>query len=230
MNLKIAHYQALEEKRLASLFTEKFCGTKVLDLGCGAGRNFPLLQHAGCQITGIDANAGQIATLKRQGFDAQDQDWEPLQESFDVILASHIIEHMAPNELCPFMDKWLAALKNGGSLIVLTPVLGERFYYDFTHIRPYYPQSIRMMFGGIDTAKSSGCKWKMELQDIWFFRDPFRMRMTRAFYPVSKAKGFIKAVTCAFNMSMAALWSASYGRVGRLASWLGIYKKLGENP
>lgn len=220
----IAHYRDCELKRLESLFRERFRNAAVLDIGCGDGRNIPLMQAAGCAVTGVDSDPGQL-----KGFDGAEIhgiDWLPEPESFDVVLASHVIEHMAPKELCAFMDKWLAALKVGGSLIILTPVLGERFYYDFTHIRPYYPQSLRMMFGGIDTPMSYSCKWKMELEDIWFFRDPFRWRMTRGFYPSASSHGSVRTLLNFVNSILASLYDASDGRIGRLASWLGIYRKI----
>lgn len=220
----IAHYRDCELIRLERLFSERFRNVAVLDVGCGDGRNIPLMQAASCAVTGVDSDPGQLRGF--EGVEIHGIDWLPEPGSFDVILASHVIEHLAPKELCEFMDKWLTSLKASGSLIVLTPVLGERFYYDFTHIRPYYPQSLRMMFSGIDTAMSCSCKWKMELEDIWFFRDPFRWRMTEGFYPTSSVGGAAKGLVNLFNRHCALLYSASGGKIGRLASWLGIYQKI----
>lgn len=220
----IAHYRDCELQRLESLFREKFRNAAVLDVGCGDGRNIPLMQAAGCAITGVDSNPGQLKGF--EDIEVHGIDWLPEPGSFDVVLVSHVIEHLASKELCAFMDKWLTALKAGGSLLVLTPVLGERFYYDFTHIRPYYPQSLRMMFGGIDTARAYSCKWRMELEDIWFFRDPFKWRHVRGFYPASTANRFNKAIVENINNIFLRAYVISKGYFGILASWMGIYKKI----
>lgn len=220
----IAHYRDCEKKKLASLFRERFRNTRALDLGCGDGGNIPLMKDAGCIVTGVDSDPEQMKRI--EGVEIHGINWTPEPESFDVILASHVIEHLAPVELCAFMDKWLAALKPVGHLVVLTPVLGERFYYDFTHIRPYYPQSLRMMFGGLDTSMAFSCRWRMELQDIWFFRDPYRLRMARGFYPSSSAAACSKRLINLFNRCGSLLYSGTNGHIGRLASWLGIYRKL----
>lgn len=220
----ISHYRDCEKEKLVSLFRERFRNMSVLDLGCGDGRIIPLMKAAGCAVTGVDRDPGQLQGI--ECVDIHGSDWQPELDSFDVILASHVIEHLAPKELCAFMDKWLGALKPGGHLVVLTPVLGERFYYDFTHIRPYYPQSLRMMFRGLNTSMAFSCKWRMELEDIWFFRDPFRLRMARGFYPSSSASPAAKAAINHANRALDSLYRMTSGRIGRLASWMGIYGKI----
>jgi len=40
-------------------------GARVLDIGCGAGRNLPLLAHAAASITAVDASASAVATCSR---------------------------------------------------------------------------------------------------------------------------------------------------------------------
>lgn len=220
-----SHYRDIESIHLAHLFSSRFAGSSVLDVGCGKGGNFPLLKAAGCSITGIDANPRQVEELREQGFDVHDISFTPEKESQDVILVSHVIEHMCPEELRSFMDRYIAALKPGGKLVIITPVAGERFWYDCTHVRPYYPQSLRMMFGGLDTAISGTSRWRMVLEDIWFFRDPFRLRMCRAFYPCA-SPGILERSCLSFvNRTFNSLFRISRGRVGRIASWLGIYGK-----
>lgn len=40
-------------------------GATVLDIGCGAGRNLPLLAHAGVTITAVDADPAAVASCSR---------------------------------------------------------------------------------------------------------------------------------------------------------------------
>lgn len=222
--MAIAHYRDHERICLSEIFQKRFHGCKVMDAGCGTGGNFPLLKKAGCDIVGIDGNDAQVAELVRKGFEAHGKDFLPGPQSCDVILMSHIIEHLQPAELCEFVNRYLTALKPEGRLIILTPVAGERFWHDFTHIRPYYPQSIRMMFNGISTAASMNSVWKMELEDIFFFRDPFKLRQCRAFYPCASCNAVSRFLVSTFNSTCSILYAVSKGRFGKIASWLGIYR------
>ena len=106
-------------------------------------------------------------------------------------------------------------------------VLGERFYYDFTHVRPYYPQSVRMLFGGITTAMSTKSRYSAELDDVFFFRDSFKLRLFQAFYPASSALPVFKKILSAVNSCFSFIHYYSGGKIGGTASWLGIYTVKG---
>jgi len=41
-------------------------GMRVLDVGCGAGRNLPALAALGCAITGIDRDAGAVQACRQR--------------------------------------------------------------------------------------------------------------------------------------------------------------------
>lgn len=217
-----AHYRNFERKKLEEVFCTRFKGKSVLDIGCGQGGNFPLLEAAGCAISGVDANAEQVLALRAQGKNVYTIDALP-DRTYDVLLMSHVIEHMEPDKLVPFMNLYLKQLRPGGKLVVLTPVPGERFWHDFTHVRPYLPQSLWMLIGGLDTAVSSRANHRMHLEDVWFFKDSFRTRKTRAYYHVPGVPDIMKHINFAWNTLMAALYLGTNGRFGVSASWMGIY-------
>ena len=220
---KKAHYQNFEARRLEKLFANRYRGKSVLDIGCGQGRNFPAMDKAGCHVTGVDANAEQVAGLRAQGREVYTPENLPTGEKYDILLMSHIIEHMDARELAEFFNHYLNYLEPDGKFIVATPVLGERFYYDFTHIRPYYPQSLWMLIGGLDTAMEFKSGFKTRLEDIYFFRDAWKPRTSRAYYPVPDVPVWQKWLIDAGAVlgSAAHIWSG--GRIGALASWMGIY-------
>lgn len=221
-NFMKTHYQNFEEKKVKEILVG-FAGKKVLDYGCGQGKYLQIMRKMRIDCAGIDINARQAADLQSQGF-AVHTDISGLEKnSFDCLLLSHVIEHLSGQELVNLFDSLLPLLKGNGKIILITPVLGERFYYDFTHIRPYYPQSIRMLFGGISTPMSVKSKYSAELEDIFFFRDSFKLRLFRAFYPAGSASGMAKKILSAVNMFFSFLHYYSGGRIGRTASWLGIY-------
>lgn len=105
---------------------------------------------------------------------------------------------------------------------MITPVYGERFYHDFTHVRPYLPQSIRHAFGQIGSPISFGETQLIELTDIYFFKDPYRTRLWRSFYVGNKVeKLFTKLLNKFFDFA----WNITDGRIGVTSSWCGIYQK-----
>lgn len=217
-----AHYRNFERKKLAEIFRTRFRGKSVLDIGCGQGGNFPILEKANCQITGVDANAEQVLALRAQGKDVYICDALP-DRTYDVLLMSHVIEHITPEKLVPFMNHYLKRLRTGGKLVILTPLPGERFWHDATHIRPYLPQSLWMLIGGLDTAVSIRANHKMTLEDVWFFKDSFRTRKTRTYYHVPGVPDSIKHINSVWNILMAVLYLGTNGWFGVSASWMGIY-------
>lgn len=217
-----AHYRNFERKKLEEVFCTRFKGKSVLDIGCGQGGNFSILEKANCEINGVDVNAEQVRALQAQGREVYTIDALP-DRTYDVLLMSHVIEHMEPDKLVPFMNLYLKRLRPGGKLVVLTPVPGERFWHDSTHVRPYLPQSLWMLIAGLDTAVSSRTNHRMKLEDVWFFKDSFRTRKTRAYYHVPGVPDIMKHINFAWNTLMAALYLGTNGRFGVSASWMGIY-------
>ncbi len=229
--LQRTHYQVLEElclKKVLSQLLKHSTEKDVLDVGCGHGKYLRLLQKMQCNPVGVDINPKQIQALTEEGFTVYTNDNLPKDKSYDIILMAHIIEHLHPHELTEFLNTYLPLLKEHGKLIVITPVLGARFYYDSTHIRPYYPQSLWMMMGDLNTPLAYRSNYSMSLEDIYFFKDSWRLREWRSFYPTPPYKGqaFLKEVCRLCNLGLAYLHYFSGGRLGTTASWLGIYGRL----
>lgn len=225
------HYQKKEEKFLKSLFEENLKGKSLLDIGCGRGKYLHLLSPICRKVTGVDINPTQVNKLREEGFDTYTPEDFPKDNKYDVILMSHIIEHFDTKGLIELIDTYLALLGEDGVLIILTPMPGDRFWHDYTHIRPYTPQSLGMLFGILDGPTAFNRKQKMRLQNIWFFRDSWRIRNNRYYYPSEfiiqkniKFRIFEKVIT-ALNIILSALHAVSNGRLGVISSWVGIYRK-----
>ncbi|HEY0288407.1 MAG TPA: class I SAM-dependent methyltransferase [Pseudomonas sp.] len=222
-----AHYQTLESIRIKNLLSRWSDASShplsVLDYGFGTGKYLPLFASLNMHITGIDINPQYIKNARDQGIDAyHEDDMGRLDKKFDVIFLSHLIEHLPPEKLMPLLDRLILLLADQGRLIIVCPVLGERFFYDFSHIRPYYPQSIRHAFGQSTSPLSFGASEQLVLNDIYFFKDPYRTRKWRSFYvQASPWHGFTEQVNKAFDLA----WRLSDGRIGVISSWLGVYTK-----
>lgn len=224
------HYQQLEYRRVESLMRfwcsqSKNETLKVLDFGCGRGKYLRLFAALGCQVCGVDANQEYVAEGRSEGYNVlTPAELKSSGMRFDVVFLSHLVEHLTPQELVELIPDLGDLLLADGRLVIITPVFGERFYHDFSHIRPYYPQSIRHAFGQQDAPLLFGGQGLIVLEDIYFFRDPFRTRTWRSFYI---NKGISGVLVRWLNKCLDWIWYASGGRVGALASWLGVYEKIG---
>lgn len=80
-------------------------------------------------VYGVDLNAQAVRVAKKNGVHAElgnvEKPWKARKNSFDIVLASHIIEHVVDTDLLITQSKQL--LKRGGLLIVVTPNLAAWF-------------------------------------------------------------------------------------------------------
>jgi SAM-dependent methyltransferase len=99
-------------------------GARILEIGCSGGPLIQQLQADGySSITGIDISAEAIELSRQRGLedvhvmDAQKPSFSD--ESFDLITASDVLEHLsdAPRAL----TEWHRLLRPGGVLIVFVP-------------------------------------------------------------------------------------------------------------
>ena len=109
---------------------------RVLDVGCGNGRN---LKYVDAGSVGVDHNAALVASARRSGVIAHTVDEffaDPdlaKPESFDSILLAHVVEHLELEESREIIGSYLPFLKHGGRVVWITPQ--ERGYAsDYTHV------------------------------------------------------------------------------------------------
>ena len=103
----------------------------LLDAGCGTGRLLPEFQRYFSNILAIDPDPLQIDKAKKiaknKGFvekvvfkvtSAEQLDWK--EESVDVILSSHIIQHVHTETIQRILCKFHKVLKSDGLLFIMT--------------------------------------------------------------------------------------------------------------
>ena len=121
------------EWRHTGLLSQRFkeiepyvAGKKVLDVGCAVGFTGPnwlhaLIKEKASYVKGLDINEASIKILKEKGYDvvyADAQNFD-FQETFDVVHAGELIEHL--DNFHGFLQSCRAHLDNNGLLVLTTP-------------------------------------------------------------------------------------------------------------
>ncbi len=101
-----------------------FAGLRLLDIGCGGGLLAEPMARLGATVVGADAAARNIPVARLHaeqsglGIDYRHCAAEDIDESFDVVLAMEIIEHVADPQ--GFTDTCARLLRPGGLMICST--------------------------------------------------------------------------------------------------------------
>jgi SAM-dependent methyltransferase len=107
----------------------------TLDVGCGIGRN---LKNLDGYAVGVDNNSEAVAIAIRRGLTAftpdefnRSQFASP--ETFDSLLAAHVIEHLNRPAALELLRTYLPCVRSGGTVVLITPQ--ERgFRSDASHV------------------------------------------------------------------------------------------------
>jgi 2-polyprenyl-3-methyl-5-hydroxy-6-metoxy-1,4-benzoquinol methylase len=139
-----------------SLFRNWFPGSGTgVDLGAGRGEMVKVMTDHGLKSFGIDSDASVVEAAAQKGIDVRKSSIDEFfssaeANSFDVVTAIQVVEHVDTNQL----ESWFAAvkriLKDGGLFFAETPNphaidAFKAFWVDVTHVRPYYPESLLHM-------------------------------------------------------------------------------------
>ena len=138
-------------------YSRNLHGGRLLEIGCGAGRQLKLMQDLGWQVEGIDADLRVVELARKKGLKVSHgyvYDQQYADETFNTIILNHVIEHVF--ELDRFLPELYRILKKGGRLVMLTPnleSLGSRMYRNFVdsimdtprHLYVFTGDSLRLM-------------------------------------------------------------------------------------
>lgn len=137
----------------------------ILDVGCGAGNNAKLLSEMGKIVDGITLSDEEVKLASKYcrtviKYNLEDGLPEELESSYDVVLCSHVLEHIAYPEKLLTDIKGKLNHKDSILLIALPNFLSYRnrlkilfgnFDYeqygimDYTHLRFYTFKSAKLM-------------------------------------------------------------------------------------
>ncbi len=128
----------------------------VLDVGCGLGRNLAHLDGIG---VGVDHNIDCVAACQANGLVAFTTESFGTSEyavpqRFDSALFAHVVEHMTEHEAIALVSHYLAFVKSGGQVIVITPQeRGQRS--DSTHVRFVDGAAVRRLAAALNLEVAS---------------------------------------------------------------------------
>ncbi len=108
---------------------------RVLDVGCGIGRN---LEHLDGHGVGVDINPHSVEAARRRGLTAYTTDEfaaspEAAPQGFDTLLIAHVLEHMSPEQASDLLGSYVPYLRAGGRVVVIVPQ-ESGFSSDTTHV------------------------------------------------------------------------------------------------
>lgn len=126
--------------------------TRILDIGCGGGELVRDLRHAGFPcVTGIDISEESISFCRRENIpEVYRMDAAKIgfpDASFDLIIASDILEHMQDDETV--LREWRRVLADKGVLILFVPAfmfLWSKHDEVNHHYRRYAPRILTEKF------------------------------------------------------------------------------------
>lgn len=181
----------------------------LLDVGCGYSRFYEIIRAANIDYWGVDSNPQTVAANRSAGRNViETSALQGLPAAVDIVLFSHVIEHLDYMALLSFLNTYLPRLRPGGHVIILTPLIHAGFYDDFDHVKPYNPAALRQIFcrSSIQTQAFTIPGMYREL-GLWLKRDPlfFTHRSGRWTHLI----GVPAALSCAL----------SFGLVGRLTGY-----------
>ena len=129
----------------------------ALDIGCGRGEWTGLLQKNSIDAYGIDLNFAMLNVGKNQGIknlqkiDAFDFFQSCPDNSYDLVTAFHIIEHIPFEKLFVFLQEIKRVASPNATILLETPspanplVANFEFYKDPTHLNPLPSDVIKFM-------------------------------------------------------------------------------------
>lgn len=154
---------------------------QILDVGCGTGRLVQFLKSSGYKAVGCDIADEAVRISGQVKGSATKLPFK--NESFDLITAIHLIEHLNKKEVKMFLLEVNRVLKPNGFLYLDTPNLfslekifrgkGWFGYLDPTHVQFYSPLSLKKLLRQNNFYKEKfRFKVAPKTPADWFFASP----------------------------------------------------------
>ena len=122
LNLQILALKDVKFNKLAKSLLSKNEKPLFLDIGCATGALLVHLRRFGWNVTGVEISPASAYAREQHKLHVYDIPLEEIkfpENHFDVVHASHLIEHL--NDPCGFLAETRRVLKLNGNLFLTTP-------------------------------------------------------------------------------------------------------------
>lgn len=183
-----------------------------LEAGAGLAR-FPLLikeekDLLDLDLTCLEINRGLAERAHSKGLKIVNGSVLALpfeKESFDIIHASHLIEHFGYPDIAKVLDEMFRVIKTGGYVIIRSPLMYPGFYNDIDHVRPYSPKCIMQYFENIQQQKQGVSSLRLvtnwsrreamafscSFPGVWHINMLLKILLIRFGFPRSRPNGYV---------------------------------------
>lgn len=153
----------------------------LLEVGSGLGRFAELIKNnfnESIDITCLEINKDLAEKTTKIGIKTINKNFlnnELPDEKFDLVHCSHVVEHMPYPDIKNFLDELVRVAKNGGYVIIRSPLMHKGFYKNIDHVRPYPPNSIMDYF--TNSLQQETGKYKIKNQFLWLRKEPLNLNI-----------------------------------------------------
>ena len=154
---------------LIKYITDNESRITLLDVGAGHRDLFDKLEKVHEKI-----NYKSQDIDKRQNHDFYST--EEINEQFDIVVSSEVIEHLDAESKCNFIDELFRLTKSGGIVAISTPNANHPniFWRDFTHVMPIHYYDLAGLLGktgfkNIVILRLAKLNWKKRFT-IWRYK------------------------------------------------------------
>jgi len=159
------HFDINEIKDIADFFIKNLNGQKILDIGCGPGRDAKYFSEHGLDVTGIDLASNflkmasnHVPTAKFTQMDMRELDFP--ENSFDGIWVCASFLHVPKRDAKNTLLKFRRVLRTGGLIFITVKAgTGEKFIQTEKH----KDQTKFFVFYGVNEFKNliESCNFKI---------------------------------------------------------------------
>ena len=156
------------DNKYIDAFLQSLDGIKILDVGCGNGKDCKYISQKGFEVNGIDLSVGMLAIAKEKvpngKFEVMDiADITYPENSYDGIISNCSLFHIPSEELPKTLESFARVLKpNGKLLLILQEGLGETMIEE-----PYRPGvNIYMNYFSVETISNLLQEYGFEVNSI----------------------------------------------------------------
>lgn len=213
------------ENQILINFCKRFAksDSAILDVGCGLGHNMSLLKSQGfTNVVGTDISKEMlIATSAKGHIVAHPEELNKYTQHFDVILFSHVLEHIEYRDIQKMLESYFDLAKTQAHVIICMPLLYDGFYHDVDHIKPYYPKGLTALFSRISVPKQYESNYHLELVDIRYVRAsllPYHLRSRH----IRSVVNYLLLGLLAFLFFM--LRVVTFGLASKAISYVAVFK------